>query len=422
MRLRAVRQLVILVAMLVAIAALAACGGGASTTAMTPPPGPPPPPPPPPPAPAATVQQVFTQLPGLSLPVALKQAPGDSSRWFAVQKGGSVVAFANDPNVTATSAFVNIAAQVDSSFSESGLLGMAFHPSWPGTPEVYLSYTVTGPGGGIPLISRVSRFTSVDGGQTLMGAPEEILLTVMQDNTNHNGGDLAFGQDGNLYASFGDGGGGGDQNENAQNEANLLGTIVRIYVDGADPYEIPTTNPNFGNGLCLQGFGAAACPEIYAWGLRNPWRISFDSVTGDLWVGDVGQGAWEEVDRIENGMNYGWNDREGAHCFDPPAACRTAGLAEPITEYGRALGASITGGYVYRGTALPGLVGQYVFADFVSGRIFSVPATSQPTVAPTELDDTGLQFAFSAFAEDIDGELYLLHYSGGTIYQLVDVP
>ena len=253
-----------------------------------------------------------------------------------------------------------------------------------------------------------------------MGAPEEILFTVLQDDTNHNGGDLAFGQDGFLYASFGDGGGGGDQNGNAQNQANLLGTIVRINVDGADPYEIPTSNPNFGSALCLQGFGGAACPEIYAWGLRNPWRISFDSVTGDLWVGDVGQGAWEEVDRVEIGMNYGWNIREGAHCFNPPASCPTVGLAEPITEYQRISSASVTGGYVYRGTALPGLVGQYVFADFVQGRIFSVPANSQPTVMPTELDDTSLQF--SAFAEDTDGELYLIHYSGGTIYQLVAVP
>jgi glucose/arabinose dehydrogenase len=399
------------------LASLAACSGGESSQAIVPPP---PPPPPPPPA-SATVQQVFTQLPALAQPVALKQAPGDSTRWFAVEKSGSIQAFANSAGANSTSLFVDISAQVNSNFSESGLLGMAFHPSWPGTPEVYLSYTATGPGGGNPLISRVSRLTSIDGGQSLLAASEEILLTVIQDDTNHNGGDLAFGQDGFLYASFGDGGGGGDQNENAQNDANLLGTIVRIDVDGAAPYDIPVDNPNFGNDLCLQGFGTAACPEIYAWGLRNPWRISFDSVTGDLWVGDVGQGAFEEVDRIEIGMNYGWNDREGANCFDPPAACRTAGLAEPVTEYGRALGGSITGGYVYRGTAIAGLVGQYVFADFVSGRIFSVPATSQPTVAPTVLQDTGLQFAFSAFAEDIDGEIYLVHYSG-SIYQLMASP
>ncbi len=243
----------------------------------------------------------------------------------------------------------------------------------------------------------------------------------MQPFGNHNGGNLAFGPDGFLYASFGDGGSGGDPQDNAQNTSNLLGTIIRIDVDGASPYEIPTDNPNFGNGLCLQGFGALDCPEIYAWGLRNPWRFSFDSATGELWAGDVGQGTWEEVDRIERGRNYGWDDREGAHCFEPPSGC-ILNSVDPITEYGRALGASITGGYVYRGMAIADLVGWYVFADFISGRIFAVLADSQPTVAPTEIEDTGLQFSFSAFAEDSFGEIYLLHHSNGTVYQLVVAP
>jgi glucose/arabinose dehydrogenase len=404
-----------------ALAALSGCGGGAdSATVAPPPPGPPPPPPPPPPAaPTATVQQVFTQLPGFSQPVALKQAPGDPSRWFVVEQGGVIRSFANDANASSSTIFVDISALVDSSFGESGLLGMAFHPAWPTTPEVFLSYTIAGPGGGTPLISRVSRFYSADGGQTVLAAPEDVVMEVLQPFGNHNGGDIGFGPNGNLFVGFGDGGSGGDPQDNAQNTSNLLGSIVRINVDGASPYEIPVSNPNFGNALCQQGFGAAACPEIFAWGLRNPWRFSFDSANGNLWTGDVGQGAWEEVDRVEIGQNYGWDDREGAHCFEPMSGCLTSSI-NPITEYDRSLGASITGGYVYRGAAIADLIDWYVFADFITGRIFAVPEDSQPTVVATELDDTSQQY--SAFAEDSAGELYLLHYSGGTIFQLVDAP
>jgi len=414
-------RLFAVVILLQGFAVIAACGGGSDSVTLPPPQPPPPPPPPPQAAPTATVQQVFTMLPAFVQPVAMTQAPGDSTRWFAVEQSGVIRVFANDPNVTASTIFLNIAAQVDASFNESGLLGIAFHPAWPVTPEVYASYTVTGSGAGNPLVSRISRFTSIDGGLTLLGAPEEIILEILQPFGNHNGGDLKFGPDDFLYASFGDGGSGGDPQDNAQNEANLLGTILRIDINGASPYEIPVDNPNAGTALCMQGFGGEDCPEIYAWGLRNPWRFSFDSSTGELWAGDVGQGDWEEVDRIELGGNYGWRVREGAHCFNPSSGCSTA-FEDPITEYGRGLGASITGGYVYRGAANANLVGWYVFADFISGRIFAVPADSQPTVTATVIDDTGLQFAFSAFAEDNNGEIYLLHYSNGSVYQLVDVP
>ena len=415
MAVRAIRLSAILVLMIQGFSLLSACGGGSDTVATVPPP----PPPPPAAAPTATVQQVFTLLPAFVQPVAMTQAPGDSTRWFAVERGGVIRVFANDPNISVSSAFLDIAAQVDSSFGESGLLGIAFHPAWPGTPEVYLSYTVTGSGANNPLISRISRFSSIDGGQTLLAASGEIILEILQPFGNHNGGDVHFGPDGYLYAGFGDGGSGGDPQDNAQNQANLLGTMLRINVDGAAPYEIPPDNPNAGNGSCTQGFGGAACPEIYAWGLRNPWRFSFDSATGELWTGDVGQGAWEEVDRIELGRNYGWDDREGAHCFEPASGCST-NSDDPITEYGRGLGASITGGYVYRGAAIADLVGWYVFADFISGRIFAVPENSQPVTALTELDDTSLQF--SAFAEDSNGEIFVLHYTGGTIHQLIVGP
>ena len=420
MAVRAFRLFIVFLLVIQGLSWLSACGGGADTVATVPPP-PPPPPPPPAAAPTATVQQVFTALQPFTQPVAMTQAPGDPTRWFAVEQSGVIRVFANDPNVSVSSVFLDIAVQVDSNFGESGLLGIAFHPAWPGTPEVYVSYTVTGSGANNPLVSRISRFSSIDGGQTLLAASEEIILEILQPFGNHNGGDLHFGPDTFLYASFGDGGSGGDPQDNAQNQANLLGTMLRLNVDGAAPYEIPADNPNVVNALalCTRGFGFAACPEIYAWGLRNPWRFSFDSLTGALWAGDVGQGAWEEVDRIELGGNYGWRVREGAHCFNPSSGCSTA-FDDPITEYGRGLGASITGGYVYRGAAIADLVGWYVFADFISGRIFAVPANSQPTIVPTELDDTSLQF--SAFAEDSNGEIYVLHYTGGTIHQLIVAP
>jgi len=410
---RTIRLIAVLLRMIPGCTFLCACGGGGDSPLVpVPAPGPPSPP-------TASAQRVFGQLPAFTQPVALERAPGDSTRWFIVEQGGVVHAFANNPAVSTSSVFLNIAAQVDSSFGEAGLLGMAFHPNFPLTPSVYVSYTITGSGVGNPLTSRISRFTTVDGGLTLLAASEQTVLEILQPFTNHNGGDLAFGPDGFLYASFGDGGSGGDPQDNAQNTNNMLGTIARIDVDSAIPYGIPVDNPNFGNGLCFQGFGAAACPEIYAWGLRNPWRFSFDFATGDLWAGDVGQNTWEEIDRIERGQNYGWDDREGAHCFEPPAACIISSV-DPITEYGRDLGNAITGGFVYRGAAIGDLAGWYVFADFVTGRIFAVLANSEPTVAPTVLEDTDLQI--STFAQDSDGEIYVVNYSGGTIHQLVAVP
>ncbi|MDX1516052.1 MAG: PQQ-dependent sugar dehydrogenase [Woeseiaceae bacterium] len=396
---------------------MAACGGGGSGGTLTPPP----PPPPPPAAPSVDVQRVFPNLPAFLQPVSMVQAPGDATRWYVVGKSGVVQVFDNDPAVNSADVFVNIAGRVDSNPNEAGLLGIAFHPSYPSTPEVYLSYTANVGG----LLSRVSRFTlDALNPDVLDPNSEEILFVIQQPQGNHNGGDLAFGPDGNLYASFGDGGGAGDPQENAQNRRNLLGTIVRIDVDGNSPYEIPPDNPFFGNNLCVTGQGGADCPEIYAWGLRNPWRISFDSASGALWIGDVGQGAWEEIDRADASQaaldrNFGWNDREGAHCFEPPNGCSTNSL-DPVTEYGRSLGASVTGGYVYRGSAIPSLVGFYVFGDFISGRLFAVAADAQPTTAPVELIDTTL--SISTFAEDANGELYVIDYVGGTVHQVTAAP
>lgn len=404
------RSAIVLVAM-----SLTACGGGSSGDGGSNVP----PPPPGNNTPTVELQPVYGGL-AMNRPIALKQAPGEDANWYVVEQRGVIRVFNNDPNVSGAGVFLDIQDRVDDGPGEAGLLGMAFHPGFPATPEVFVSYTAPGQAGWV-LISRISRFTSADGGQTLEPGSEQILLTVGQPNGNHNGGDLHFGMDGMLYAGFGDGGGAGDPGENGQDTTTLLGSIVRIDVDGGSPYAIPPSNPFAAQPACTGGDNGLAldCPEIFAWGLRNPWRFSFDRTTGDLWAGDVGQGSWEEVDRVVAGGNYGWNDREGAHCYDPPNGCDETSL-DPVAEYGRSLGASITGGYVYRGSAIPDLAAHYVFADYVSGRVFAVRADSQPTVNPMELLDTNL--FISALAEDVDGELYIVSYNDGTVHRLVDVP
>jgi glucose/arabinose dehydrogenase len=354
----------------------------------------------------------------MQAPVAMMQAPGDASRWFVVEQIGVIRVFPNTPNVTNTdvSSFLDINARVLSG-GEQGLLGVAFHPDFGnGNFEVFVSYTRINGG---QRESVISRFRSNDNGLTLDNGMEDIILTIPQDSANHNGGQIAFGADGLLYAGWGDGGGAGDPLDRAQNTSNLLGTMTRIDVDGGAPYLIPAGNPFAVNAAnpCNQGFGGADCPEIYAFGFRNPWRWSFDAQTGDLWVGDVGQNLWEEVNRVAAGGNYGWRCREGAHDFDT-SGC-TTGLIDPITEYNHNLGQSITGGYVYRGAAIAELQGSYVYGDFSSGRIWAIPADSQQGTVGQELLNTS--FSISSFAEDNDGELYVIDYTGRA-YQLIDVP
>jgi len=388
------------------VIALTGCsnGSGAGTVTTAPPPTPS--------TPTISANHVFTSL-TFSQPTVLKQAPGDSSRWFVGEKSGFIRVFANNASSSSSSTFLDITGVVNAA-GEGGLLGFAFHPDFPITPEVFVSFTR-----GNPFRSYVSRFTSTDGGQTLSAASEEIILELPQPQSNHNGGDITFGPDGLLYVGFGDGGGSGDPLENGQNTMNLHSAIVRVYVDGDSPYEIPAGNPYDMNSACVQGAGAAPCPEIYAWGFRNPWRISFDTVTGRLWAGDVGQGSWEEIDLVEAGENYGWNDREGAHCFDPGSGCVDT-FREPHTEYGHGLGRSVTGGYVYRGSDIPNLVGWYVFGDFTSGRIFTIDANSIAGVAPEVLLESGLSIV--SFGQDNDGEIYILDYGVGTIHKVENAP
>ena len=361
------------------------------------------------------VQRVFPNL-SFSSPVGLLQAPGSASRWFVIEQAGRVRQFVNDAATSASTSFVDISARVRSG-GEMGLLGLAFHPQFPTDPRVYLSYTTGDP----QLVSRISEFRSTDGGQTLDAASERILLTVNQPATNHNGGHIAFGPDGFLYIGFGDGGSGGDpfgSIGNGQNTQTLLGKMLRIDIsaeNGAVRYRIPAGNPFAANTPCNAGSGAQACPEIYALGLRNPWRWSFDTGSGELWLGDVGQGAWEEIDRIVAGGNYGWRCREGAHPFN--STCGPAqNLIDPVAEYDRAAGQSVTGGYVYRGNAIPSLAGRYVFGDFVSGRIWHIARDTPPTLQVTTGLNSGLQI--SAFGQGADGEIHVVNY-GGTLHRLV---
>jgi uncharacterized repeat protein (TIGR03806 family) len=362
-------------------------------------------------------------------PVAMLQVPGDASRWFVLEKGGLVRAFDNNATVAATQAFLDISGRVFNS-GEAGLLGLAFHPDFGVNGRAYVNYSAS-VGGSIRSIT--AEFTSPDGGLTLDPNSERVLLTVNKPASNHNGGNLAFGPDGFLYVGLGDGGGGGDPQENGQNPQRLLGKMLRIDVDQqpvGEPYGIPggaTGNPFAGNPRCnIDGTGTQNCPEIYALGLRNPWRWSFDRQTGVLWLADVGQNSFEEIDIIERGGNYGWDSREGAHCFEPINGCQTAGLIDPVAEYGRAMGFSVTGGYVYRGTQTTEQIGRYIFADFGSGMIASLTPgaggtyTLTPLVPPgaTPPDAPG-QLSPSAFGEANDGELFLLDYSRGQIRRLV---
>lgn len=356
------------------------------------------------------LQRVFPNL-DFSLPVAMMQAPADPSRFYVVEKGGSVRAFASDTATTTSSAFFTDSnSVVDDGPNEAGLLGMAFHPNYANNATVYLSYTRDGS----PLVSYVSRFTVVNG--SIDANTEQAVLTVDQPYTNHNGGQITFGPDGYLYIGLGDGGSGGDPDNNGQDTHTLLGALLRIDVDGGAPYAIPADNPFAASTGCGNGGG---CPELFAWGLRNPWRWSFDRNNGELWLADVGQNAWEEVNRVRNGENYGWRIREGAHCFNPSSGCETAGLVDPVAEYDHDLGNSITGGYVYRGDAIAQLQGYYLYGDFGSGRIWALDAESDDA-QPVLLMNTDL--GISSFAEDSEGEVYVLDYRSGGIHKLVPAP
>jgi len=435
-------------ALLLALVCLHACSSGEDTMTNQPPVQQPPPPPPPPPGGDASgldarpsnttclagdapgtnlsfaVQRVFPNLPNFTQPIAMLQEPGNGARWYVVQKTGAVRVFDNTANVSTSRQFINIASQLNSdpqsANDERGLLGMAFHPNYPTDPRAYLFYTATDPTLG--LVDRVSEFRTLDGGNTLDPGTQLQLLNVEDPESNHNGGNIAFGpNDGFLYIGIGDGGGGGDAHGsigNGQLLTTLLGKMLRIDIANssmATPYAIPSTNPFAANPRCTGGTGAANCPEIYAYGFRNPWRWSFDRVSNELWLNDVGQGALEEVDRVVLGGNYGWRCFEGTNPFNSTCGSNPNPLP-PIAQYGRSLGFSTTGGVVYRGSAIPNLVGRYLFGDFGTGALWSIARTTQPTMTMGAGFSTNLQIA--SFGQDVDGEAYIVHL-GGTLHKIV---
>jgi glucose/arabinose dehydrogenase len=331
---------------------------------------------------------------GLGDPVFVTHAGDRSGRLFVIEQPGRIRIVAN--GTLAPAPFLDISSRVLSG-GERGLLGLAFHPAYARNGRYFVNYT-----------RRPDHFTviaeyRVSSDPNVSERAERVVLVIEQPSyTNHKGGMIAFGADGFLYIGMGDGGSGGDPQNRAQNPQELLGKMLRIDVNRGSPYAIPPDNPFVGGG------GRA---EIWALGLRNPWRFSFDRQTRELWAGDVGQGAWEEIDVIRRGGNYGWRIMEGAHCYDPPQ-CDRQGLELPVAEYAHDSGrCSVTGGYVYRGTAIPRLAGMYVYGDYCSGEIFGLRGATRRVLLDTNL-------RISSFGEDQAGEVYVVDYEGG-VYRLI---
>jgi len=347
--------------------------------------------------------KVITAFPKLSFtrPVDLQHAGDQSNRLFVVEQAGLISVFPNDSTVAAKTIFLDIRSKVQDQGNEQGLLGLAFHPDYETNGFFFVNYTATNPERTV-----ISRFKVSQNPDQADAASEQVILTFAQPYSNHNGGQVSFGPDGYLYIAAGDGGSGGDPQGNGQNRAALLGKILRIDVDKQENgalYGIPADNP-FANNT--SGYRK----EIYAYGMRNPWRFSFDPANGKLWAGDVGQNSFEEIDIIENGGNYGWNTMEARHCFSPGQNCNPSGLKMPVWEYGRSFGVSVTGGFVYRGPTLPGLTGKYIYADYSSKWIWALDYSDMTHPANTGLVQAN--FEISSFGVDQNNELYLCGFDG----------
>jgi len=374
-----------------ALLLLLACSSSSSSTGTTPPP---------------MTAKLLLLNSSLSQPVYLTAPVGDTSRYFVVEKTGTIRVFLHD-SMLATP-FLDVSAQV-SGGTEQGLLSLAFHPNYSSNGYCYIYYTNSG--GDIRVVrysvSADSNVADPASGDTILAVPHPV-------NDNHNGGLIVFGPGGMLFIGIGDGGGGGDPAGNGQNRRVLLGKLLRIDVDGGSPYAIPPGNPFAGDTTKRQ--------EIWAYGLRNPWRYSFDRTTGDLYIGDVGQDLYEEVDvqlaGTPGGQNYGWNIMEGKHCYNA-TVCNEAGLTLPLIEYGHSGGScAIVGGYVYRGS-VPGLAGQYLYSDnctsFVKSFVLVLGRPSTPFDWTSQITPAG---NVSSFGEDAKGEVYIITLDG-KLYRIV---
>ena len=352
--------------------------------------------------PSATAPKLELQktVSGLKNPVYVTHAGDNSGRLFVVEQPGRILVYQNE-KLLATP-FLDIESKV-SFGGERGLLSVAFHPKFASNGRFFINYTRNENG----LKTFISEFHVSKENPNIADPTETVLLTIDQPFPNHNGGLNKFGPDGYLYIGMGDGGSAGDPQDNGQSLDTLLGKLLRIDVDSRAPYAVPADNPFVTNPKAL--------PEIWAYGLRNPWRFSFDQCTGRLFLGDVGQNKYEEVDLIEKGKNYGWRMMEGFHCFNPPQGCTQVGLELPIAEYDHSSGCSITGGYVYRGKQYPSLVGRYFFGDYCGGQMWALSPDENGLWKMTLLSSAG--FSISSFGKDAEGELYVVDYAG-SIYHL----
>jgi glucose/arabinose dehydrogenase len=345
---------------------------------------------------------------GYTEPLLVTSPPADSTRLFVLERRGQIKLIKN--GIRQAKAFLNVSTLISTGGSEQGLLGLAFHPNYAVNGKFYVNYTNTAGD------TRVVQYTrSATNPDTANSAAVATLLSVDQPASNHNGGHIAFGPDGYLYVGLGDGGGAGDPNENGQNPLSPLGKMLRLDVD-RHPLP-PVDNPYLGHTDTLE--------LIWAIGLRNPWRFTFDRSSGDLYIADVGQNAWEEINFqpvSSNGKeNYGWDVMEGLHCYEPSSGCNQSGKVLPVHEYSHSNGCSISGGYVYRGCAIPDLQGTYFYADYCNGRIWtfvmSGGVATNHLERTTELGSAGMNI--SSFGEDARGELYICSYGTGRIYKIV---
>ena len=377
---------------------------GTAATAM---PSPTPVPTPPTSAAPLAAMQIEDAFPSLSFRrmVAMAYPDDGTGRLFVVLQPGRVMVFDDRPDVESAVEFLDIQQRVSDRGNEEGLLSIAFDPKFKDNGHFYVYYSAAS-----PRRSVVSRFTADDQGQADPSS-ERVIIEVAQPFSNHNGGQIVFGPDGYLYIGLGDGGSGGDPQGNGQELRTLLGSILRIDVrlpSGSDEYRIPPDNP-------FADRPGGARPEIWAYGLRNPWRFSFDRETENLWAGDVGQNRYEEIDLIKRGINYGWNTMEGFHCFGGED-CDQSGLKPPVMEYGREGGCSVAGGYVYRGSRLPGLYGAYLYGDFCSGKVWALRYDGNEVTEHMLIVPSGPML--SSFGEAPSGEIYLLSFDQ-SIYRLV---
>ncbi|MGZ8450005.1 MAG: PQQ-dependent sugar dehydrogenase [Candidatus Deferrimicrobiaceae bacterium] len=385
-----------------AFLAIAGCAGSSPTTSATIPV----------PAPTSWPQVSLSRAAGgFVLPVHVTHAGDGSGRIFVVEQAGRIRIL--DNGVVLSTSFLDLASMNPPRLvagGEQGLLSVAFPPGFAAKRYFYVNYTRAPDGATVVARYRVSAGDA----NAADPATEEVVLIIPQPFPNHNGGQLAFGPDGYLYIGMGDGGSGGDPQNNGQTPGTFLGKLLRIDVEsGVQPYKVPPDNPF----LLSAGF----LPEIWSLGLRNPWRFSFDRLTGDLYIADVGQGAFEEIDvqpaGSTGGQNYGWNIMEGDSCYPPgTVGCNSTGLALPVFVYDHSLGCSVTGGHVYRGSALPSLQGVYLFGDFCSGRIWGIrkngAAWDNALRADTELTIT-------TFGDDEAGNVYVANFASGELLKIL---